>query len=339
MRPETQLLFACTRQNFTSDYQQMVLALCQDAPIQWELVYRTALDHGVAPLIYTNLTHNCLQNVVLPPEIKDKFERILSGNMIRQSVLAHNLQKTLSFFHRRAIDILLLKGSALDILVYEQPWYTSHDVDLVLRPHRYMLNLQQQSEIDDFFAGLPGFEYEFYQHHDVVMNGLLPVDFSRIWQEAVQIRFRDQAVWVMYPEDLLLATCINACRKRYLRLKSLLDIAEIVNTHSDLDWDRLLAHAKTWECHNIVYTALMVTKMTVGCKVAKSVLDQFAVSPIRRQLLRWLITYLLKLTALPTPSLPSGPSLFGKHLTWSLILPYASYSPSQIVRRLMNFWE
>jgi hypothetical protein len=80
---------------------------------------------------------------------------------------------------------------------------------------------------------LHGFEYDFFEHHDVTMNGVLPVDFQAIWQEAVAVDYRGERTLVMRTEDLLLAVCINACRKRFFRLKSLFDIAEIVDEYQD----------------------------------------------------------------------------------------------------------
>jgi len=82
-----------------------------------------------------------------------------------------------------------------------------------------------------------GIECDLPGHHDVDMNGVLPVRFDRIWEAARAVDFHGQEAFVMAPEDLLLSLCINSCRKRYFRLKHLFDIAETVH-RLDLDWNR-----------------------------------------------------------------------------------------------------
>ena len=163
------------------------------------------------------------------------------------------------------------------------------------------------------------------------MNGVLPVNFQRIWAEASRISFRGRDVFVMSPEDMLISTCINSCRKRYFRLKALADIAEIINKYDDLDWEELTNKAREYDCHNIVYTALLVTKMTVGCELPEGVLDKLAVSPIRMAIIRYLSQ---RMSWSSLSSLYSGRKLLGRKLSLPLILPYATYRWYQVQRKI-----
>jgi hypothetical protein len=334
MQAKDQVLCACTRQDFSPVHQQHVLDLCRRTPINWAHVYGTARQHGIAPLIYTNLTQPALSEIELPPMVKAEWERACFHNMMSKSLLAKNLQRTLAYFRQQGIELLLLKGAAMDILVYEQPWYTVHDVDLVIRSRREGLTPAQQQAIGDFFSKLPGFEYDFFEHHDVTMNGLLPVDFQRLWQQATPVEVGGEPVWVMRPEDLLLAACINACRKRFLRLKSLLDIAEIIRHYPDLAWAQVVADAQRYECSRIVYTALLATQQTVGCAVSGEVFAALAPNPVQQMAIHALVRLLLSSTSFASTYPFAGPSFLGKNTTWSLLLPYAIYSPVQAWRKL-----
>jgi hypothetical protein len=175
-----------------------------------------------------------------------------------------------------------------------------------------------------------GIEYDYFEHHDVMMNGVLPVDFEQIWRDATQIEFRGQPLWVMAPEDMLISVCINSCRKRFFRLKALCDIAETINKYG-LNWPEVVRRARTYDCHNIVYTALWVTQMTLGCSITEEVLDNFEVNPIRAKIIRYL-SRRMSLDAFS--SLYFGKNLLGRKVDWPLVLPYATFRWYQVWRRV-----
>jgi hypothetical protein len=164
------------------------------------------------------------------------------------------------------------------------------------------------------------------------MNSVLPVDFHRIWQDAAKISFGGQDVWIMSPEDMLISTCINSCRKRFFRLRSLCNIAEIIDKYPDLNWAELLEKAGTYDCHTIVYTALLVTTMTVGCQLPAGLFDDLQVNPVRAKIISYLSRYS---SPAAFSSLYSGGSKGGRQLDLSLLLPYASFRWYQIWRRVV----
>ena len=187
---------------------------------------------------------------------------------------------------------MLLKGAALDLLVYAEPWVTvSRDTDLLVRP---LPGFQAGPEERELRSALyrEGIECDLNRHHDVDMNGVLPIPFARIWQDARPIDFRGQAAWVMSPEDLLISLCINSCRKRFRRLKGLFDIAETVR-RMDLDWHGVAEKARAYRCGGIVLSALFATAETVGlperCRLADLETLDWRLSPGRQALLRKLV--------------------------------------------------
>jgi hypothetical protein len=336
MRREDRLLLACTRQVFTPSHRQFVVGLCQEASIDWERVYTTAAQHGVAPLIYANLSSCPLAGCGLPATVQQRFEHSYYGNMILKAHVSRQIAESLAFLRKRDIDVMLVKGAALDLVVYDQPWYASHDVDLVLRVREAELTPALQQEITAFFKPFSGYEYDYFAHHDIVMNQVLPVDFRRIWSAAVRHEHRGQAVWVMCPEDLLLAACINSCRKRFFRLKSLLDISAIIERYPGLAWSTFLANARQYDCHHIAYSALLITEMTVGCQLPDGLLEQLPVGRLRAALIQRLIRQ-LSLDAFSMRH--QGLELWQRKVAWPLLLSYLSFEPYQVWRRLHYVWH
>lgn len=331
MSPEDRLLFTLTRQTFSAPHQEQVKTICRTHPIRWDIVLAIAKGHGVAPLVYTNVRQCNPPDLGLSPAIEDRFRRSLAANTVIKEKTTQKLIELLSFFNRHAIDLMLVKGAALDILVYDQPWYTVlNDVDLVVRAGRDDLSAHLIAEIRQQCRGFPA-ECDFQEHHDLTMNQTLPLNFQRIWADAMPIKFRGQRVFVMSPEDLLIAACINSCRKRYFRLKALCDIATILKRFEDLNWERLINKARDYDCQVIVFTALLTTEHTVGCRLPPALLDDLAVGRLKSRLIRYLGRHMSWSSLL---TLYSGPKLFGRRVSTSLILPGLTYRGYQLGRKI-----
>lgn len=334
MRAEDHLLFACTRQDFGGEYQQKALEISRRYTLNWEQVFTKAEQHGVAGLLYVNLCQRSDLDLGIPASIIEHYRLYTLRNSVRKEQQLQKLLRALEALQRRSIPALLFKGAALEFLVYEQSAYsTLNDVDLVLKVKREQLT---QSAMEELTRELEsGIEYDFYEHHDMTINGALPVDFERIWKDATRIELRGQPVWVMCPEDMLISLCINSCRKRFFRLKSLLDIAETVQKVKNIHWDKLVEKARSYDCTNIVYTALLVTRQTLGCDLPRDGLDALQIHRVRKALINGVVSYALRHGSLPSTPI-SGKMFWGRQLHISLVLPYAAYRFYQVRHKLLN---
>jgi hypothetical protein len=324
MTREDRILFACARQDFRPRHRQTVEGLALRG-IDWERLAATAERHGLLPIIGTNLLRCDPAVLGLPPSLAERLEVAAFENALLKEQDAARLAAGLARLRAAGLEAMLLKGAALDLLVYAEPWVaSSRDTDLLVRPlpgHRPGPEVQ---ELRDALYR-EGIECDLGEHHDVNMNGVLPIPFARIWEDARPVCFRGEGAWVMSPEDLLISLCINSCRKRFLRLKGLFDIAETVRRGGDLDWERLPRKVRDYRCEGIVYAALCVTGATVGCDLPGGALEALRLSAARAALLRRLVA-----GALRTASLDGVEDGGGS----SLLLPYASYRWGQAWRSL-----
>jgi hypothetical protein len=329
MRAEDRILFACARQELRRRHRETVEALAGplNQPIDWERLAATAELHGVLPIVGANLLRCDPAVLRLPPDLAERLAVSAFENALLKEQDALRLAAGLARLREVGLEAMLLKGAALDLLVYSEPWVvTSHDADLILRPlPGFRPGDAERTLRSDLYRS--GIECDLLVHHDVDMNGVLPIPFESIWREARPVRFRGLDAWVMAPEDLLISLCINSCRKRFLRLKGLFDIAETVRRLADLDWERLARKARLYRCEGIVYTALLTTGATVGCDLPYGALEALAVPAARAALLRRLVAGVLRTTSLSEAGgrVGSGPVL-------SLLLSYASYRWDQAWR-------
>ena len=338
IKPEDKLLFVLARQEFLHTHQKKVLDICSSEDIRWDIVYSTAKLHGVAPLIYSNLRRCIHMNIRIPQNIINQFKLYSFRNVVMEKHRTEKIMEVLSLLNKKSIDVMLIKGIALDVLVYDHPWFTiKNDVDLLLRPKREEVADKDRIEIRNLIKGR-GFECDYFRHHDIDL-GFLPINFLQIWNEAVKIKFKGYDVFVMSPEDMLIASCINSCRKRFFRLKNLCDIAEVINKYSDLEWEAVVTKSKEYHCNNIIYTALLVTRMTLGCEFPERVINDLTVNSVKSVIIRYIIHNLNQHVSLSSLYPFSLGNPLERKFNLSLVLPYATYNWRQVLFKMINSWK
>jgi hypothetical protein len=284
MTTEDRILFLGTRQDFQPHHREAVEALGA-RPVRWERLAAIAEAQGVLPIVGSNLRSCRLE---LPPGLADRLEAAVFENALLKEQDARRLAEGLARLRAAGLEALLLKGASLDLLVYREPWVvSSRDTDLLLRPlPGYRPGPEEKAVRRSLYRA--GIECDLLGHHDLDMHGALPVSIERIWRAARPIDFRGTGAWVMGPEDLLISLCINACRKRFFRLKSLFDLAETV-ARGGIDWAGLGLRARRSRCEGIVFAALLAARETVGCSLPEGALGELGVRPGRARLLELLV--------------------------------------------------
>ena len=255
----------------------------------------------------------------LPEELAARFEIAVFENAAVRERDADRLAAGLARLREVELEAMLLKGAALALAVYEEPWVvTSQDIDLVLRPGPGWEKGKGEEKAVRRALYTHGVECDLETHHDVTMNGVLPVDFPRIWREARPVRFRGVPAWTMSPEDLLISLAVNCCRKHF-RLKGLFDVAETLRRGEAIDWRRLGELARQGHCEGIVYTALAVAREALGAPLPAGALEALGLSRARAALLRALVRAFPRAGSFVEPS--------GRPL--ALALAYASLRPAE----------
>lgn len=338
---ENQVLWLCARKDFRSTYQDDTVRIIKQGDINWDKFYNTALQHKVAPTIVANLLKLKNQGITLPKNLIEKHRINVAFQLAYRNNLMQDIERILEYFAIKKVDVLLAKGAALNLTVYDNSMqYIPGDLDIMLRNKRANIsNKEDQADIT-FFKSLNYYpEWERFEHHDLSINHILPIDFHKIWQNAIPIKVGKQGAraFIMCPEDMLLFACINACRKRYFRLKSVCDIAEIIDFYPSLNWKKLVQDAQTYQCQTIVYTALLVTQLTVGCNFPETIFRDLGINPAKAFVIRKLANFLIEQVPL-SELLPSKEIKWGK-VNSALLLVTFTYDWPQFWQRLNYVWQ
>ncbi len=328
---EDQLLATCVRTSFGDREQASVVELSRRNPISWDQVYETARLHQVAPLVYRNLAQLDPSDLRLKNETIERFRRSFARNLASKRHLRAGLWRLLDFLNSQAVDVMLIKGAAMELFGSGSGAYTvSHDVDIILRPYEKDLPHDLVAELFALSETFP-LEFDFRGHHDVDLNGALPIEWDRVWSNAIPVRLAGRSFFIMSPEDAMVAACLNACRKRYFNLKALCAIDAYLRDEGVVRWELVAETSRLHEVGDIVYAAVAVTARVMGTPLPANLTEQLGAAGLRAATLDLLSRHF---SFSNFRSLYSGRLLANRRVGASLLLPYASYRGDQIWRKL-----
>ncbi len=257
---ELSLLLACAH---IPAEPETIESLAQE--VDWPAFVELARWHGVSPLVF-----HSLNKCGLGPEA-DEARTALQGdfqwNALNASRLSMELGSVVRFLEERGMPSVPFKGAALAASSYGNLWLRQFsDLDLLVRPedaleakralaergYRSDLPMSDRQEAllvrhspfaYSFALFLEGGPMEIDLHWRFAESGhaAYPPRLRDPWSRLIETRIHSASVHTLGPEDELLLVSAHAAKHGWERLRWICDIAQVVSTHPDLDWDDVLA--------------------------------------------------------------------------------------------------
>jgi len=339
LQPEERLLFACLKQDMSETEASALASAFKDELIVWDAVLSISFVQGVAPLLYVNLEKCSRQGLPVPAKTLNDLALCYRNSEESHAHRQEKLNDVLQFAAGLEKDVMLLKGAAYNAIVFKDPAVTiSGDVDVLFKNGTDCFTYEQLQYLYDFNR-YESFEIDFQDHHDLDINNTLPIDYQEIWKDARSIDLHGAPCFVMGPEDMLVFACVNSGRKRFFHLKALFNIAEIIRTHPQMDWQVVAAKARRYRCERIVLAALLCVSGATGVAVPENLAKVLRVGFLGNKLIRYLVRNMsFSDLADRTLFLDGGTAVTGladkNKRNRSLFLVLAVYDIGQIFRRL-----
>jgi hypothetical protein len=328
MVAETEVLLLCANQRMTSRSVERVGALCRAADFSWAALSGASSYHRIGALVLTNLLKIDGLAERMTPAIRERWKQLRARNILTKKNREKTLGQVVDFFAARSARVMLVKGAAMDAAVYDEPWYIqSDDVDIIADIANPKLAGADRALLAKLLKR-GHIELEFTRHHDLDMNRVLDIDYPRLWAEARPVKYGTGVAYIMAPEDMLLAACINLCRKRYQQLRGMMAIRELTQKYQPVAWEKLAQNALACGASRIVYTALTITRHLLGCAPPQAALDALRLGLGRR----WAIDRLSLAVSTSLLHIPQPPRELARRLITSGLLRAASY-------HLTQFWR
>lgn len=301
-----QLMLLCSRRRLDAEEAAQARALVE-CGISWTQLWDQAWHNGLAPLVFHNLRALDIMARV-PPTVWRQFEEdyysTLSGNVLLEAEMV----RVTSQLARRGIDRLLLKGMVLGELLYPDPALRpSSDIDVMVRheqltqaqnvlhelgytiqPGRQLdFQLARSYDIPYVRATADGQAILLELHWHLAEPGLFDLDVGNLWARAWELEVNHHILPTLSLEDLLLHLTIHIRKHRYVGLRWLVDVSELLRGYGQqLDWDYLTHTARRAGAATLFYVTLHLSQELMGVTVPASVMQDLRPGPLRRWLLR-----------------------------------------------------
>ena len=310
-RREFDFLRRCLRARSDAESLESIRLLIQE-DMDWSFLIRTAIRHGVMPLLYRTLQGLCPEEVPAPHGAQlAEYYRL---NVARTLSLINALRAILAEFRLRDIPCIPFKGPVLSSLIYSDCTLRQSPQDLdILAWRRHSNTIQTLLTLQGFHRQLgpatPGLldsdEAEFVYCHtyscgqnDTTMIlevhfELMPksyrfnIDYDALWNRTIPVSLSGVDVPSLSPQDLLLYLCAHGAKHHWYRLGWICDVAELIRTQHQLDWDATLGQARAIGSKRLLFLGLLLAKNVIGTTIPENVLTVIREDSHVNALARW----------------------------------------------------
>ena len=293
-RSESELLVWCARTSVSESVQTGIRQRVQE-PLDWEVVLDLAGYHGVVPLLYRTLCSIC-PNLVPADTVTRLRQKTQAGAMLNRS-LAQELGGLCDAFAARGVPVIPIKGATLAVSAYGDVTLRDFsDLDLLI-PERAIGEAQAILLAEGYGRKDPSTDPVEADHEDgpyhvfVKKRTLFRVDLQWVmahqhftfqldrpefWGHRSPVALGNKTVQGLVPEELLIVLCVHGSKHAWEQLKWVCDVAEVIRSHPNLDWERIFSNALNWRCLRLVYMGLSLAHLVLDAPLPEAVVARFS---------------------------------------------------------------
>ena len=296
-RPEIELLLCCTRTQIDTATAERIKILIQ-SKIDWAYLIQTATRHGVMSLLYQSLSTTCPEAV--PKTNLAQLCDYSHINAFHNLLLTKELLKLLTLFESHSIPAIPFKGPVLAVSAYGNLSLRQiGDLDILVRERDY--HKAKELLLDQGHRMLYDRGHEecaleaqlWHEEKEVSVDlhyGIQPKHLqlnSEIFLENLQsLSCVGTRIQTFSPETHLLILCVNGQKDSWNQLRRVCDVAALISSHPQMNWESLTEQARRWKVERILDFGLVLANTLLKAPVRASVLSSVKQAP----LIKWLTT-------------------------------------------------
>ncbi len=292
--PESELLVWCARTHVTEELRTDISSRVQE-PLDWGLMLDLAAYHGVFPLLYRNLSTICPS--LVPGDTLTKLRQKTQACALLNRSLAQELRNLCDAFAERSVPVVPIKGATLALSAYgDLTLRDFSDLDLLI-PESAIGAAQavlfaQGYERKDLSTDPVEAEHDEGPYHVFIKKRCLvrvdlqwvmahqhfafQLDRPEFWAHRSPVMLGSSTVQVLAPEELLILLCVHGSKHAWEQLKWVCDVAELLRSHPDLDWERIFANATAWRCQRLIHIGLALAHRVLDAPIPESVCARYS---------------------------------------------------------------
>ena len=279
--PEFQLLCASARAPWLADNGALSEIIVSG--LNWNLLLRGAEQHQVTPLLFSALQSSG-SPLIPKPVLKQLHQRTML-EVCRSLAQVGEIARLSSIFSRMGINVLLLKGVALSLQLYGNPYTRGgRDIDFLVNgtqadaAEKVLKESGYTAQRDDLLPGQKHVyrthvkEAEFVNpkmnvclelHHRLTDNPvLLPWDYDVLWKEREELQLTEANVATLPRAMLPLYLCVHGAMHGWERLRWILDFAVLLDKTPDIS--TVIAKAREAGLGSVMHQAIVLSQNLIG---------------------------------------------------------------------------
>ncbi|MGI2905511.1 nucleotidyltransferase domain-containing protein [Tolypothrix sp. VBCCA 56010] len=299
VRPEVELLLSCARTQIDDERAQRIKSLVKE-DIDWQYLIATACRHKLMPLLYNSLNKICANAV--PEKAFKELRELFQRNAQRNLFLSGELLKILGLLKERGIVALPYKGQVLATAIYGNlALRQSGDLDVmvqqpdVLEFKEVLLSLGYRPEIEltpsqerAFLQAKTEHSYNFFDedrailleiHWRIAPKYTCPIEAKDLWDKLEPFSFFGTKIPNLSLEDWLPILCVHGSRHRWEVVGWLADIAELIRSHPEINWEKVIAQSNKFGCRRILFLGLFLVNELLGVSIPTEVWQRIKAEP------------------------------------------------------------
>lgn len=276
---DRQILLCCIRPNIDVATIEEIEYLLQE-DIDWDAIIKAAPRHGIASLLYLTLKDN------FPSEVPDRILGNLHQHYQKQAANnAFSLEKLLgliALFNRANLSVVPYPDAVLATTVYSNIALRQiSGVNLLVKLQDFsaakQLLMEQeykptQTESENkasFSCPDSNYSINLYQRFPESCE-FLPLTLESFSARLQRKSLLETKVLVPSPEDLLLMLCACGASESWERLIWMSDIAALLHSHPQLNWEQIAQQAQLLHAEQILREGLQLAQQLLSIDLPKS---------------------------------------------------------------------
>lgn len=285
-RGEHELLLLCARRRVGDEDSCRIETLAR-GELDWDYLLGLARRHTVLPLLHRQLGTNACNAV--PRAVRQKLGETFRDNAARNLLLAGELVRIANLLEAEGVPVLAYKGPALAVSAYgDLSLRRFLDLDIIVRRRdvpRAKALLQSlgfrlpgglsraQEDVllrsqHNLALAREGGKLTVELHWGVASNGFAAMPLGeKVWSRAVAVKVCGGEVKTLSAKDLLVALCVHGTKHFWERLAWVCDVAELLNSHPNLDWPHTLRFARDAQVERMLLLGLRLASELLGASL------------------------------------------------------------------------
>lgn len=259
--------------------------------INWEHFLQMAREHSILPLVCSHL--GSLNEEFVPANIKRSLQQYAQMVAQHNFRLTRELLRILALFKEEKIPVVPFKGPVLAIAAYRNLMLRSFsDLDILvhkrdvlrakelLLAHDYFLrspltHLQEAAHLrDDHVYDLTRQDGKVHlELHWAITSNCIPfsLDLAQLEKNLQPLNWGGTTVPNNSPEDTLVILCVHGTKHVWERLGWICDVAELIRAHPTMDWQRVMALAKSSKSLRMVQLGLFLAHAVLQAELPEHI--------------------------------------------------------------------